>query len=155
MSTENIISVKRRRDNLLWVGTNKGPQSINLKTGAFNNYQYSPTDSNSISSNIVYLINEDRDGYIWIGTDNGLNRLDRKTEHFKKFLLNLPVINSYEESGESIWALSNIGLYKFDQKTDDFIPASNQYDILNGLLVTPWIEEDHGQNLWLNTNKEL
>ena len=68
----------------LWFGTE---DSLNKYNGYnFDVYKFDPTDSASISNNIVRCIQEDKDGDLWIGTDNGLNRYSRHNGSFTRFL---------------------------------------------------------------------
>ena len=70
--------------NYLWIGSKgHGPAvttlPLNKTSGNYNNlsfrrFEYSPTDSSSISNNNIYGICQDKAGNIWVGTyGNGLN----------------------------------------------------------------------------------
>jgi len=51
----------------------------------FEHFTHDPSDSNSISSNLVYKIFEDNSGKLWIATFKGLNYFDRKNEIFTRY----------------------------------------------------------------------
>jgi signal transduction histidine kinase/DNA-binding response OmpR family regulator/streptogramin lyase len=65
----------------LWFGTKDGLSRYDGYT--FKNYRPDPTDSTTITPDLVYALHECRSGLIWVGFYNGkVDIFDRKTEQF-------------------------------------------------------------------------
>lgn len=97
---------------------------------SFDVFYHSETDSTSISSNIVRVIEEDENGDLWIGTFNGLNRFNKATQQFEHFLA-LPEINPRRldvqqmvlDSNGRIWFsnLEAVGWFDISSSTFHFL----------------------------------
>lgn len=106
----------------LWVGSFWGLSKFDPEQYIFKNYYHDAADSGSISSNIIFSINEDTDGNIWVGTKRGLNRYHAKTEDFTKFSTEQgfpnEVINSIlKDDANNFWIGTNNGIARFNYKT--------------------------------------
>jgi signal transduction histidine kinase/ligand-binding sensor domain-containing protein len=66
----------------IWIGTQNGLNKFNGYT--FESFSTNPTDTNSISNNWIYSIDEDREGNLWIGTKGGLNRFIPSRKKFER-----------------------------------------------------------------------
>ena len=84
LSQSTVFVTYQDSQGYLWFGTEDGLNKYNGYN--FDVYKFDPTDSASISNNIVRCIQEDKDGDLWIGTDNGLNRYNRHNGSFTRFL---------------------------------------------------------------------
>lgn len=90
LSDNSVTSILRDNGGTLWVGTwggglNKAvSQSDNLIK--FVHYRHHPSESNSISSDIIQAIYQDSKGRIWVGTGVGLDLLDKKNGTFRNFM---------------------------------------------------------------------
>lgn len=80
----NIFHTYKDSRGFLWISTQNG---VSRWDGyEFKPYNYSPSDTNSLSGNWVYFTLEDRAGFLWFGTSGaGLCRFDPRTEHFERF----------------------------------------------------------------------
>ena len=58
-------------DQVIWAGTKKGLNVINLKTGQIKNFINDPLNPNSLSQNSIREISIDDEHNIWLGTFNG------------------------------------------------------------------------------------
>jgi signal transduction histidine kinase/ligand-binding sensor domain-containing protein/AraC-like DNA-binding protein/ActR/RegA family two-component response regulator len=67
----------------LWISTlDNGLFLYNRSLDRFENFRFSDTCTNCISSNTVYSVAPDTSGNVWIGTTVGLNRYDPSTGSF-------------------------------------------------------------------------
>lgn len=99
----------------LIVGTFKGLNSIDLKTGSVTYYNHVKGLPDNTK---IYALCEDHRGMLWIGTNNGLIEFDRKSGKTWLYTMNngLPnnVINAIKESSDHhLWISTNHGLAKF------------------------------------------
>ena len=81
LTQQTVIQVFQDSEGFLWILTQEGLSKYN--GFELENYRYSPTNENSISSNYVTRITEDSDGVLWISTmGGGLNRYNRTQNSF-------------------------------------------------------------------------
>jgi ligand-binding sensor domain-containing protein/serine phosphatase RsbU (regulator of sigma subunit) len=134
--------------NNLWAGTSfDGVYKIN--TANFKSEHISQT--NGLSSNVVYSISEDKTGCIWIGTRNGASRYYSQTGKLKSFgseegLGGNHIYKIFTDSKQTIWFAALGGnLTSFDGK------AFKSYDEKQGLKhrFILSITEDKTGNLWI------
>jgi len=128
----------------LWVGSFWGLSRFNTDNELFKNYYNEPKNSNSLSNNIVYSINEDNQGNILIGTKSGLNKLNTKTDSFDFYSTKdgLPdeVINSImPDSRNNFWLATNNGLSRLNFKTKE---VKNFY-YQDGLMSNEFIHNSY------------
>lgn len=96
-----------------------------------------------LSSNRLYSSVEDKDGFIWITSEKGVDRFDGR--FFKHYSLKFHDESSsfgylfyfiLTDSDKNIFVLANRGhLYKYNPKTDDFIPVAG-FEKNHGLFIT-------------------
>ena len=146
LSSDTVGSILEDRLGNLWVGTLRGLDRLERKTGKFIHYRNDVNDPSSLSNNGAIKILEDRKGELWIGCqpfnndprEGGLNRFDRKTGKFIRYMhdsLNpksLPdnrIIDLYEDKEGNFWIVSasnppfftsNSPLSKMDRNTGEF-----------------------------------
>lgn len=111
-------------------------------------------DSNSISTIHLNHLIEDKTGRLWIIGENGINNLNKHTGSFKHYLSGTFIVSIYEDSRNNIWAGTQGGLYRYNEKTDSFLPFFDIYSDLSSVAVGSIIE-DNNQNLWFNSNSAL
>lgn len=69
----------------MWVGTLDGLNLLDRKADRFINFNYSPSQTATLSSNEVNTIFEDSEHTIWVGTEKGLNRYNEADSSFTRF----------------------------------------------------------------------
>jgi serine phosphatase RsbU (regulator of sigma subunit)/ligand-binding sensor domain-containing protein len=136
----NISSIyeSKKEPGILWITTGsiqeikggKGLIRFDTNKNNFTFYKHSPTDPNSISSNVGSQILESKSGTFWIATAYGLNKLDRETGKFKAYLPNPSkkrgrgnvIIGFAEDMFEKILLVTGDfdGGYLFDPQTESF-----------------------------------
>ncbi len=80
----NVQTVLCTKDNVLWIGTEKGLFKLDRKSGTFTHIGSGKKSSIALSDSIVISLAEGENGDIWIGTvSGGLNRLNLKNKTLK------------------------------------------------------------------------
>lgn len=115
-------------DNKIWIGTNEGLYVYNYNDST--RYQqfflHNPTDTNSLSDNVIRSIIEDKQKNIWIGTGNGLNQLQQNKNKFTRYrhdeananTISNNLINSMAVDNENkLWLATANGLNIFEYTT--------------------------------------
>jgi ligand-binding sensor domain-containing protein/signal transduction histidine kinase len=82
---DNRVPLLEDRQGLVWIGSTRGLDCFNPRTGNFTHFIHVANDPGSLSDNTVTALYEDKDGNLWIGTTSGLNVYDRKTRLLKKY----------------------------------------------------------------------
>jgi ligand-binding sensor domain-containing protein/two-component sensor histidine kinase len=86
LNNETIWSVLLDKQDVLWIGTEKGGLNKFDRRNSKFTYYLKNGGNKSISDNCVRCIKEDRWGDLWIGTYNGgLNYFNKSTGEFKSF----------------------------------------------------------------------
>ncbi len=154
LSENNISSVYEDRDFNLWVGTYTGGLNLlDRNTGKFTHFVSNPADINSIGDGTVMTILETDNNELWIGLwlNAGVNRMDRKTGKFRHYLFRHSVNDLYQDLSGIIWAGTENGLYRYDYRSDDFYPVSEE---TTGIGINEFIISvvgDNENNLWIST----
>ena len=117
------------------MGTHKGLDQLDEKTGKFIHYRNEPGNPKSLSANYVWNLYEDRQGVIWVATgwpwdnkteDGGLNRLEtdgtftsyKHDPNNPHSLIDNRVRAMFEDSRGVFWiGTSGDGLHTMDRKT--------------------------------------
>lgn len=139
LSDNYIWSIWGNNTGVLWVGTDKGVNRLNLdEKGAvqnFKHFQYETGNPNSLSSDLIGPIYSTGDSIIWVGTaGQGLNKLDfRGDPSFEEpkitryrqqdGLPNDHVYGILEDDSGFLWLSTNNGISRFDP---NFIPVDGQ-----------------------------
>lgn len=113
---ENIETLFKDQDNLIWIGTKGGGLSVlDSKKNRIKNMNH--VFSANLGKKLrVISINQGGDGLIWVGTWNsGLYVIDPTKEllieHYKS---DLPVYSILVDRYKNVWYLSGRDLFKFD-----------------------------------------
>jgi signal transduction histidine kinase/ligand-binding sensor domain-containing protein/CheY-like chemotaxis protein len=150
----------------LWVGTRRGLQRLDLKTGRFTLYQHDPHDPHSLSNNYVTVIREDRSGTLWVGTGGGgLDRFDRTTGRFfaYRYEPNNPaalssdgVLSLLEDHNGMLWVATAAGLNRFDRRTGRFTRYLHDWEGPHSLSdEIKTVFEDRDGVLWVGSTAGL
>jgi signal transduction histidine kinase/ligand-binding sensor domain-containing protein len=114
-------------DKFLWLSTSSGLYR-------FDGFRFTPffsdsKDSSTLSSNVLYDIEEDRLGNLWVATfGKGVNKLNRKTGKWKRYIHptkdNNPfywIFDLFKDHRGNMWlGSSGRGLLLYDEKADSF-----------------------------------
>ncbi len=115
----------------LWFGTSDGLAKYLRDSDIFEQYQFDPSNTNSLSNNIILDINEDLDGNLWIGTrGGGVNKFDRQKQTFVSYgtAEGLPddvVTGILPDDNGYLWLSTFNGLCRFAPDTNSCTNFSN------------------------------
>ncbi len=165
--SENVVwSIYEDREGVLWVGTNGGglnrlDRASTSETGEaqFIHYQSVPTDTHSLSHNVVWSIHQDDYGVIWVGTSAGLDRFVRESAQspdagqFVHYPAD-PVFTIHQDSEGLLWIGTwGGGLGRFDRETEQLTFYQNDpadiYSLSDNNVLS--ILEDREGVLWVGT----
>lgn len=114
----------------IWIGTWGGGANLyNPKTGRFENFIHSDSESNSISSNRIQSLLHDQTGTVWLGTyDKGLNQYlgnnqfesITKTDDGDTSLSHNRIWDIADADDEHLWVATSYGLNRFNKNTKTF-----------------------------------
>lgn len=172
LSNNNVRSMYKDHDGVLWVGTNGGINKVeSLISGdsssiVFSHYVNDPNDPYSLSNNSIWTIFEDRSGTMWFGSDEGLNVYDKEKNQFiryahdpldSKSLSHNFVRSIFQDNTGVLWIGSHGGVDKFDSNkkkffhfcADPLIPFSMSDNSVWSILV-----ESSGV-IWIGTQNGL
>ncbi|RMF55176.1 MAG: hypothetical protein D6748_15560, partial [Calditrichaeota bacterium] len=132
-----IQTLIQDKQGFLWFGSDGGLQRYDGKT--VKTYTYSPSDSLSISSSVVYYLFQENERYLWVGTGHGgTNRLDLYTDKANRFLHNpddSTTIDSdflykmFQGNSGSLWFLTDRGLNRLIREIDENSGKFQEYFI--------------------------
>ncbi len=159
----SIVCIHQDRRGFIWIGTEDGLHKYDGYK--FKVFRHIPGDTTSLSNNFVYDITEDTLGNLWIATGYGINRLDTETETLTYFIFEGQYSTHYgrnriasvvfDEQQNSLWFLSETGLYKIEQYEDlnsiRFLPASTSLPLLYNLKSGTLFLDSKG-DLWIRIN---
>ena len=126
-------------------------------------YISEPSDSSSLTNNIIEAIYEDQSGTIWVTTyGGGLNKFDRtkgQFVHIKHDPNNTNSLSSdysgpiLEDRSGNLWIGTISGLNKYDRKQGIFIHYKNDPENASsiGSSFITVIHEDQKETLWIGT----
>jgi ligand-binding sensor domain-containing protein/signal transduction histidine kinase/CheY-like chemotaxis protein/AraC-like DNA-binding protein len=133
--------------NRLWISSYSG--LFLLRNGRLDRYTHS-TDSTTISSNSVNMVEEDLKGRIWVISDAGLDRWDERTKSFiryrDKHALPETMKSIITARSGLLWIGTNEGIVSFDADTGN-VSRYDQYDGLQGntFFHKAILEDDRGR----------
>lgn len=153
LNESRIYSIRKDKNNILWLGTSNGLHRLNLKTGEFESF----TADDGLSHNDVRAVFLDREGCLWIGTNKGLNQLiDGRV---KSFAHNHSKQNKawsvLQDSNKTIWLSTDNGLQYKEYGKNSFLPfVKGEFGRTNRNQIWP-LAEDHQHYLWLGKKSDL
>jgi ligand-binding sensor domain-containing protein len=102
---DQISALWEDRDGTLWVGTGKGLDTLNQKTGEFVPVEGKSTSGVLLKNADVRVIYEDRTGTIWIGAGNPFIREDHPSSGLYKFEKKSGSVTHYRHKAEDPMSL--------------------------------------------------
>lgn len=131
---KTLLSIKKDKTGILWIGTANGLLRFNPKSGKSKKFKHSEEISSSISNDFVKTIYEDSQGQLWIGTNIGLNKFDKESGKFKRYfkkngLVDNRISGIIEDDNGFLWVSTGHGLSRLDRQDDSF----KSYDVEDGL----------------------
>ncbi len=159
-----VYSLLKDGDSALWIGTGKGLQRLDRKTGKLKLFAENPNRKGSISLNQVVSGLRDKKGRLWFGTfGGGLNRYDEKTGLFthykndpqrKNSLSDNTIFCLFEDSKFNFWVGTDLeGLNLMDRSKGTFKRMIHP-QLGSGQHIYS-MTEDRQKNLWVATTNGL
>lgn len=145
-SNNSITAITETNEGDLLVGTERGLNIIDVKTGKTRQFEDSELRDHAIREIVT-----DKDGTIWVGTYIRLCRLDKDLDKVSTYDTSLPVtsVNTiYRDKDDNLWvAFWDKGLFRYNRTSDRFekMPPfglrDNPMRVLqtnDGYLVSTW-----------------
>ena len=165
LSHDHIFKVLEDRGHILWIGTFKGVDKLDLKSNKFGHHKLVDDQETATGldkgdqANFILSILKDRENNIWCGTlGAGLYRIDGKSKRTKIYtsgsrnpsgLKDNYIWSLYEDKSSNIWVGSGRGLHRYDKKTNRFIFQNNKGEEKSNENLVRTIYEDKQENLWI------
>lgn len=165
LSSNVVFSMIQTRDEVIWIGTNKGGiNSYDAKRDKFSNTVDGTLPGNlHLSYKVLLSVMEDKDSNLWFGTDGGgIDRYMQETNSLKSYrnqpddahsLSGNAVKTIFSDSRSRIWVGTyGHGLNQYQPATDNFqrIPVAAN---ITAKDIWDMSEDDEG-NLWVATLNE-
>ncbi|SMD42762.1 Signal transduction histidine kinase [Aquiflexum balticum DSM 16537] len=142
-------------EDTIWIGTNRGLDLFNSKSGKFTHFTPNPKNPNSLSAFDVHSLLQDSNGRVWVGTGNGINLYRKESADFERVLdkTGAAIFEIYEDSKKRIWASSyRSGFFLLDPETGIFNRYYDNTGLITDLLLITGLVEDDSKLLWLYTD---
>ncbi|MBC8507745.1 MAG: hypothetical protein ISR58_04000 [Anaerolineales bacterium] len=151
LSQSTVTCILQDSVGYIWFGTRDG---LNRYNGyEFTIFEHDPTNSLSLSNNVILSLYEGRDGILWIGTEGGgLNQYDPKIGEMTHYDLDSAIQAIYEDGDGILWLGTDSGIVKLDLQTGDIVHAQNH--LIDNELVLAIIEDQWGV-YWVGTSSGL
>ena len=116
LSSNWIYDILIDSDNIIWIGTSNGVNSLDPLKNQFTSY---PSFNNRLNSNLIYSLHEDRKGNIWVASYYGLHSYNKKTGETSIFTTKsgLPdnmITGIEEDENNMLWISTGKGICRFD-----------------------------------------
>lgn len=148
----------------IWIATISDFYSYNINTEQKTYYSENMKDADINPGRIKYILKDNKDeNILWLGGINtGLVKYHKQKGVIEKYTNNSSdensLINDYIncmafDSLGNLWIGTNIGLSKFDIKTEKFTSYTTAEGLTNNFINS--IEIDDNKDIWISTNKGL
>ncbi|TAJ13363.1 serine/threonine protein phosphatase [Marinilabiliaceae bacterium JC017] len=166
LSEDLVSSILEVKDNILWLGTNKGIFILNKETDRIEEFSYADSSefATILKSNYIRDLLQDKLGNIWIATQFGLYKYNghELTRYFEdpndKNSLCSDVVNVlFEDSEGWLWVGTKKGVNIIQNAWREFVQISNS-DLGSKLLSNNYIlsfVEDKDKRIWIGTQAGL
>ena len=150
--TSESITCMADDEEYLWIGTKKGLNRMNLRTGFTKPYHLSDFDNSDAINKLLVT----HDNVLWVGTEGGLYRYDAKKDCFELLcdqrgnskVPHSSVTSLYENSRGILWIGTwDRGLYRYNTKNGSWyeLPPFNPRHSAQSIY------EDKNGVLWVGT----
>lgn len=153
ISSDNVISIKKDRKKL-WLATFGGGLScFDIETKKSINYRFNEANSNSLSSDYIFSLLLDSKENLWVGTSGGgINLFNTKTNQINRFENNKEIkyqsiTGLVEDENHHIWFSTKLGIYKIDNKSQNF----TEYSKISGTYNINAVFKDKNGFLYFGT----
>ena len=148
----SVNAIYESRQGLFWIGGLGGLSLMNRESGTFTHYRRNPKHSTSLINDMVTGLAEDSSGDLWIARINGsgLNRLHQKTGRTTHYLPGHSVKSVYYDSGGTMWAGTELGLYRKTPRAKDFAVFRDPNSEIGSAYISSIIEDKH-KNIWASS----
>ncbi len=149
--SSNLINALTADNQSIWIGTNQGLESYDLKTQTFSIIKTYQADNKELPHAQITTLLITRENKLWVGTKKGLAFLDRQKQHLVR--INLPekiqprVQSLAEDNQGNLWVGTSQGLYFYHDKNKKFI---KQDKIITNQFILALLVDNSG-NLWVGT----
>ena len=148
----------------IWIATTTDFYSYNISSGEKTYYSENMKEFGINPGNIKYILQDNKDeDIIWLGGVNiGLIKYHKQNgvmdKYVRETLNENSLINDYIncmvfDSSDNLWIGTNIGLSKFNLKTNEFTSYTTADGLTNN-FINSILVDDNG-DIWISTNKGL
>ena len=148
----------------IWIATTTDFYSYNISSGEKTYYSENMKEFGINPGNIKYILQDNKDeDIIWLGGVNiGLIKYHKQNGVIEKYVRETlnenSLINDYIncmvfDSNDNLWIGTNIGLSKFNLKTNEFTSYTTAEGLTNN-FINSILVDDNG-DIWISTNKGL
>lgn len=143
-----FISITSDNNGKVYAG-GLGLYTLNTQTGKLTQFKRNLADSTSLWIDTITTIQKDISGNIWVGgfEHRGTDFLDTKTNKFSHYLQGLTVYAIYQDQEETVWAGTELGLYRRKKNESDFTLFTSEQADLRSLSVSGLTGDKDG-NIW-------
>ncbi|MCU4163655.1 two-component regulator propeller domain-containing protein [Carboxylicivirga caseinilyticus] len=138
ISNPYVNDVLGTSDGDLWAATVWGLGFMKKGSSRFENFYFNSNDSNSISSNNIFVLFEDTKKRIWVGTDNGLNLYQKEVKEFKRFnndILKTTICGIQEDNAGNLWLSTYNGIIRLNVENNDVLLFDDIESLNNNSLI--------------------
>ena len=144
ISHNEIWFIKPAEPGFLWIGTGKGLNLLEIKTGRFKHYFF---DKEVQHSSRIFTFYKDKQNILWLGTDYGLLRFNPKNGNYTNYtkqqgLPDNQIAGICQDSEGAFWLTTLRGLAKFNPVTGQ----STNFSVDDGLLNQEYLPGSMYQN---------
>lgn len=161
ISSRFVTDLVKDEAGNIWICTGRGLNKLNPKTNSFTLYNHSPSDSASISNDLLFNVFFDRDNNMWVGSNQGLNLFNKENQTFTQYYFsdnknascNVIFDINQDQSGKLWLGTSGGGLIKFYPESGDYKIYTIEDGLPNNIVYKILFDNDN--NLWMSTNLGL
>ncbi|MFY0600539.1 MAG: response regulator [Cyclobacteriaceae bacterium] len=156
--SNQVLSIAKLSEEILWLGTEKGLFSWNVKTEKYNQL----ADYDAVGR--INKIFTDRDGYVWLGAEeSGLKKIDPKSNFLNSRKLESNTSNNFYDISNIndiiqcpdgvIWVATASGLFIVEENSSRQYPIKYNGEAFKDLLINHLTLTPDGY-LWASTRRQ-